>query len=180
MLMKTLAPLILSSLLVPVAAQAAPPAAPEEAGISQRQMKGKKHRGLWFAKELNLTPEQKEKLKEIRSKNREETKKKREIYRAAREELSLSLRAPKKGPAYQTELNQKYDKMVDLEEQLRRSLFQQSLQVRELLTEEQLAKYKATDFLKARMKEKKWKKGFGDRESPIDESGLDEAESANE
>jgi len=104
---------------------------------------GEKDRSLRLAKELNLTQEQLEKVKEIKSKYKARFKEGGAAVKAAKQDLIASVQAPKRDDAYSAELMAKFKKTQDLKKDLHQARFEMALEIRSLLTDEQIAKFKA-------------------------------------
>lgn len=92
-----------------------------------------------MAKELNLTPDQKAKMKSIRQNGREEMKAKRDALFAAREDLENSLR----GAATDEELKKKFEALQKIQQEMAQGRFEKVLAIRAILTPEQRAKFKS-------------------------------------
>lgn len=89
-------------------------------------------------KELNLTPEQKEKLKAIRSQNKGDRKENRQEMKKLREELETAMR----GSASDSELKSKFEAIQKKQQEFAKERFEHVLAIRAILTPEQRAKFK--------------------------------------
>jgi periplasmic protein CpxP/Spy len=103
---------------------------------------GKDH-GMRLIKELNLTSEQTAKVKEIKSKFETSMKEGRQAVKAARQDLRASLGIAKRGAQYKAELLEKFKKVQALGQAQHQRRFEMALEIREILTDDQLTKFKA-------------------------------------
>lgn len=100
---------------------------------------GRRHRrGQRWMKELNLTDEQSEKIKEIRRSHRERVKSAREEMKATREALQSTMQSG----ASNSELKSKHEAKINARNKFERSRFDQMLEIRSVLTPEQRKKFK--------------------------------------
>lgn len=105
----------------------------------ERKRGGKRHhrRKRWM-KELNLTEEQQDKIKEVRKAHRPKMVAAREKKRDARKALTEAV----KSGASNSDLKSKNEALIDANADYSRTRFGQMLAIRELLTPEQRAKFK--------------------------------------
>jgi Spy/CpxP family protein refolding chaperone len=94
-----------------------------------------------FEKELALTPDQSAKVKAIREKYMAQGKSKREAMKAAKEDLKTAMQSDKKGPEVQKELQAKFQKVQALKQEASAQWFAMALEIREVLTPEQVKKF---------------------------------------
>lgn len=104
-----------------------------------------------MVKELNLSEEQKQQVRDIKKKSGEGIKGLKSQVRDAMKDLAQSLRAPEKGDAYRATLTQKFENVQKLRQEMMTKRFQMALEIREILTPTQIEKFRAMD-----------KGGFGD------------------
>lgn len=121
----------------------------------------KGEKGKWHEKmaaELNLTAEQKEKMKQVHQTNHEAMRAKRKAMKEARESLQTSLQ----GTATDAELKKKFEDLEKLQSEFAKARFEKVLAMRAVLTPEQRQKFKGM---------RKEHRGFGhkDNESEDDE-----------
>lgn len=105
--------------------------------------------GKRIIKTLELTPDQIEQLKEIKTKHKEALAPARERVVKARQELMEAMANPQKGDEYKKVLAERFAKLQPLAADLNRERFQVALEIREILTPEQIAKVKNLPGLKA-------------------------------
>lgn len=98
-----------------------------------------------MVKELNLSEEQKQQVREIKKKNGENLKGLKSQVRDAMKDLAQSLRAPEKGDAYKATLAQKFENVQKLKNEMMSKRFQMALEIREILTPAQIEKFRAMD-----------------------------------
>ncbi|MES2854273.1 MAG: Spy/CpxP family protein refolding chaperone [Bdellovibrionota bacterium] len=99
------------------------------------------HGGKGFMKameELDLTADQKKKLKEMRAGNKDAMSAKRDAMKAAHEDLKTALQ----GTASDEDVKKKFETMRAASEDFMRARFDKVLAVRAILTPEQRAKFK--------------------------------------
>jgi len=97
--------------------------------------------GIHLGKELGLSDEQAKQVKQIKAKYAEDLEQARKSSKEAKEDLMTSLKAPQKGSEYQKELLQKFKKVQELKRAQHMRRFEMALEIRELLTNEQLNKF---------------------------------------
>ncbi|MCO5144206.1 MAG: Spy/CpxP family protein refolding chaperone [Oligoflexia bacterium] len=107
------------------------------AGEALAKRGGKWDRGKMMS-ELNLTSEQKDKMKEIRSKNKDAIKAQREEMKSAREALEEAM----KGNASDGDIRSKFEKVQAVQQKLAKDRFENVLAIRAILTPEQRAKFR--------------------------------------
>jgi Spy/CpxP family protein refolding chaperone len=101
-----------------------------------------KNFGLKSMKELNLTDVQKTQFNRIKEKYSNQQSEKRQLIMAAKEELTQSLQNSQRGVEYNKQLIEKFNKVETLKAEQSRQRFEMSLEIREILTDEQLKKFK--------------------------------------
>ena len=126
--MRKLSTLILASFLFMPLAYAGPGFGGKGGGL------GRLHK---LSEELGLTDEQKQKLKDIRQQETEASKAKREVLKTARKALGDALTAQDSTPAQLTALN---EKLAQAKLDVMRAQFSKLLEMRAVLTPEQLSK----------------------------------------
>lgn len=94
-----------------------------------------------LAKELNLTPEQKEQLTKINEEFRATVPEKRKQMKAAREELQKTLQSD----ASDDVIRQKFQELQKKQGEFAAQRFEKVLSIRKLLTPEQRQKFKGVD-----------------------------------
>jgi len=99
--------------------------------------------GFHLSKELGLSDEQSKQVKQIKAKYADDLDQSRKNAKSAKEDLMNSMKAPKKGPEYQKELLQKFKKVQEFRQAQHARRFEMALEIRELLTNEQLSKFQA-------------------------------------
>lgn len=115
-----------------------------DAGARSNQDEGREHRrgqgmrGQQWMRDLDLTDEQRSKIKEIRQAGRESTKSSRERMKAAREAFQSEMESGGSSSSLQS----KHEAMINARAEFARARFNQMLQVREVLTPEQRKKFK--------------------------------------
>jgi|GEM_PF-2897773 len=114
-----------------------------------------------LSKEIGLTPEQEQRLKDLKAKNIEETKELRKLLKEKREELAKEL---EKEELNMDRINQLNRELKDIQSQKQDHRLNSILEIRKILTAEQYKKFR--EFGKKRfgdMKEKRryrlWHKG---------------------
>jgi Spy/CpxP family protein refolding chaperone len=105
--------------------------------------KGRHERGEQMAKELNLTEAQKKQVEEIRNSYKDQFQGMKEKMKAAKEDLSDSLKSPQKGAEYQKTLLEKFKTVQALKNEMGEKRFQMALEIREILNRDQIAKFRA-------------------------------------
>lgn len=101
------------------------------------------HRKLY--KELNLTEAQKAQVQEIKKKTKDSMKEHRAKIKEAMADLSKSLKNPTKGDSYRQELKNKFNEVQNLRNEMMARRFDTALEIREILTPEQIQKFQAMD-----------------------------------
>lgn len=91
-------------------------------------------------KELNLTAEQKQKMQELRSGDREKMQNKRKEMQAARDALDAAM----KGNASEKEIWGKFDDLQKVQAKFAKERFEKVMEIRSLLTPEQRAKFRGS------------------------------------
>lgn len=125
--------------------------------------------GLKSMKELNLTDAQKTQFNRIKEKYSNQQAEKRQLIMAAKEELTQSLQNSQRGLEYNKQLIEKFNKVETLKAEQNRQRFDMSLEIREILTDEQLKKFKSVhdkEHHKNNDKDRKGKRGHNKEESP--------------
>ena len=115
---------------------------PLVAAAGEGHHKGKGHFEK-LTKELNLSQDQMKKVKEIKAKFEPSLKEGKAAAMSAKGDLITSLQAPKRGPEYKAELLEKFKKVQALKAAQHQKHFEMALEIRELLTDEQITKFKA-------------------------------------
>ncbi|NMG09129.1 Spy/CpxP family protein refolding chaperone [Brasilonema sp. UFV-L1] len=100
---------------------------------SPRQQRGKSG---WL-KDLNLTPQQMEQIKTIRTQSKDQIAQKRQALRQAQEELKALMA----GTASKDQLRDKYNQLRALRQELADVQFNNTLAIREVLNPEQRQKF---------------------------------------
>ncbi|MGI0489013.1 Spy/CpxP family protein refolding chaperone [Pantanalinema rosaneae CENA516] len=103
--------------------------------IAQRPTGSESDRG-WL-RQLNLTPDQLKQIRAIRSRYKEPLEDKRQALRQARQELQTLM----SGNASTAEIQQKFDQIQPLRQELMRMQFNSLLEIRQVLTVEQRQKF---------------------------------------
>jgi periplasmic protein CpxP/Spy len=98
-------------------------------------------RGKMFEKELNLSPDQIEKVKVIREKYKADIEGKMKQVFSSNKELKEGMKIPKKGSEYQAELTEKFKKLQSAQQEAQSVKFRMALEIRELMTDQQIAKF---------------------------------------
>jgi Spy/CpxP family protein refolding chaperone len=98
--------------------------------------------GKRLMRALDLSAEQAAQVKEIRSKNKTAIAPLRTKVKKMREELLTALQDPQKGADYQKGLTQKFTQLEAARAELNRGRFQVALEIREILSPEQMKKIK--------------------------------------
>jgi periplasmic protein CpxP/Spy len=89
-----------------------------------------------LVKELNLSPDQIQRLQQVRKNSQGKTKERRQALRTAKQELTLLLQ----GNASSDQIRQKRQQVQSLQQQVADSNFENTLAIREILTPEQRVK----------------------------------------
>ena len=108
-------------------------------------------KGEFLKKELNLTDEQLEKVKEIRKADRDELRDNRKEFRTLKKEFREAMDNPK---ASTKDLTAKFEAFQKARDEFQRKRFQKMLKMREILSPDQLKKFKELH----KKKRGKWKK----------------------
>ncbi len=98
-----------------------------------------------MSKELNLTADQKAAVEKIQEKYRSGNEETREKWKAAKKDLHESMKATTKGAEYQSELLKKFETAENLKAEMNKNRFQMALEIRELLSDDQIQKFKGLD-----------------------------------
>lgn len=122
-----------------------------------------------MVKELNLTPEQKEKVREIKKNQGAGMREHKAKVHEAMKDLAQSMKAPEKGDAYKAKLKQKFETVQALRNEMMAKRFQVALEIREILSAEQIEKFRAMDMDKGG-----FGKGRGKKKHDHDEDDKDE------
>jgi len=93
-------------------------------------------------KMLNLSPEQKKQVTEIRGKHRPKLRELRVKSREMKKDLVASVQTPTKGEAYRKTLLEKFNAFQNVKQELSAARFQMALEIRETLKDDQIRKFK--------------------------------------
>lgn len=133
------AALLVASTATAALAQSPPPGPGAPLGGMQEAMGGRADGELWLMiRAANLTPEQQAKVRGILSTHRAATRPLIEQLRQAQQELGAKLLAP--GPLQPADLQPQLGRISQLRDQLAQDGAQAALEVRAVLTPEQLAR----------------------------------------
>ena len=99
------------------------------------------HGGRWMEK-LNLTEEQKPKVKAIREESKAGKEALKEKAKAARQKLKEAIRADKSDASHDNTLRQLYGEVKKIQSQMHDARFEALLKIRKVLTPEQRQKMK--------------------------------------
>ena len=102
---------------------------------------GKEHSEA-IIKELNLTNDQTKQVKHIKDKYGSELDKQKQEARAVKQALRKMLQAPERGSAYRKKLMAQFKEYQNLKQNQNLQRFEMALDIRELLTNEQLVKFR--------------------------------------
>ena len=97
---------------------------------------------LRLEKALSLTPQQVEQVKTIRKKFRPEIRPLKMQMLSLKKDLLEKLQSPKKGSDYQKELTAKFGELQTVKQGLAQKRFQMALEIREILNDDQISKFK--------------------------------------
>lgn len=96
-----------------------------------------------FMQELNLNSEQADKVKSIRKKYKPNQKTNRAEIERLMDELSKGIQSPQRDDGYKQSLKDQFAKIQALKQSMTQSKFEMALEIRDVLTDEQLKKFKA-------------------------------------
>lgn len=151
-----------------VRAETAEDSTESEIGDSQHgQKQGSNRRQKWL-EELQLTEEQKTQIKDLREKHEAEMESYKSEIKSAQDEFKSSIQSN----ATDEVLREKFQNVQTLKSKIGTLRFEQMLQIRSLLTEEQKAKFKG---LQHKMRQRKQHSGKGFRGRDGKGSGLKDA-----
>lgn len=131
--------ILLLTLFLPTFHSGIAHAATSEKILSQLQAQAKVYAGEsdddteQLLKQLNATPEQKQRMQEIRAQYQDKISQRRQQLRLAQEQLQALLSSN----ASPSQIRQKYDELLQLKQEMSKLQFEIILQIREVLTPEQ-------------------------------------------
>ncbi len=97
-----------------------------------------------FMQELNLTESQRAQVKKIKEKYKDvDSREVHSALRKAKEELVKSLQEPQRGPEFTSQAREKFKDLLERKRKFQEKKFEMALEVRALLTDEQIKKFKA-------------------------------------
>lgn len=94
-------------------------------------------------KELDLTADQAKKVRAIKEKYHAAADQQRKASAAIKEDFISSFQVPNRDPQYKKELIEKYKKYQETKREIHFRKFEMALEIRDVLTDEQLKKFRA-------------------------------------
>ena len=100
----------------------------------------KADRGRWLQEELELTKNQKKKIKEILNNNKDKITDLRNQTEEAKKNLQINFRSGEKSKAQNEKLRQSFERVRALKTEFHRARFLMALQIRDVLDKDQIIK----------------------------------------